>query len=163
MLHICSPLNADFVCIEVLLGIVNDYSVERNRSSYSTLHSVGACSFCADTRWWDDVSASTADRAQRRPTHDSSPRCCYGSCGEGTECSGAGMQCRAAYILCEYVPGIFAGVTNAGNGGQCKSVSQCSERAQNQILINSSETADGVSTPDSVMIPEMRSGGWRTC
>jgi hypothetical protein len=35
----------------------------------------------------------------------------------------------------------------------------CSGRAQNHILINSSETADGVSTPDSVMIPEIRSGG----
>jgi hypothetical protein len=33
--------------------------------------------------------------------------------------------------------------------------------AQNHILINSSETADGVSTPDSVMIPEIRSGGCR--
>jgi hypothetical protein len=43
-----------------------------------------------------------------------------------------------------------------------QSGSQCSERAQNQILINSSETADGVSTPDSVMIPEMRSGGWES-
>jgi hypothetical protein len=69
------------------------------------------------------------------------------------------MQCRAAYILCEYVLGIVASVTNAGKGGQRKSGSQCLERAQNQILINSSETADGVSTPDSVMIPEIRSGG----
>jgi hypothetical protein len=33
--------------------------------------------------------------------------------------------------------------------------------AQNHILISSSETADGVSTPDSVMMPEIRSGGCR--
>jgi hypothetical protein len=30
---------------------------------------------------------------------------------------------------------------------------------QNHILISSSETADGVSTPDSVMMPDIRSGG----
>jgi hypothetical protein len=41
-------------------------------------------------------------------------------------------------------------------GGEWKG---CSGRAQNHILISSSETADGVSTPDSVMMPEIRSGG----
>lgn len=35
----------------------------------------------------------------------------------------------------------------------------CSGSAQNHILISSSETADAVRTPDSVMIPEIRSGG----
>jgi hypothetical protein len=30
---------------------------------------------------------------------------------------------------------------------------------QNHILINSSETADGVNTPDSVMMPDTKSGG----
>jgi hypothetical protein len=30
---------------------------------------------------------------------------------------------------------------------------------QNHILISSSETADGVSTPDSVIMPEIKSGG----
>ena len=33
-------------------------------------------------------------------------------------------------------------------------------RAQNHILISSSDTADGVRTPDSVIIPEIRSGGY---
>lgn len=31
--------------------------------------------------------------------------------------------------------------------------------AQNHILMSSSETAEGVRTPDSVMMPEIRSGG----
>lgn len=42
---------------------------------------------------------------------------------------------------------------------QRKSGNLCT-RSQNQILISSSDTADGVSTPDSVIIPEIRSGGY---
>lgn len=34
-----------------------------------------------------------------------------------------------------------------------------SDQAQNQILMSSSDTAEGVRTPDSVIMPEMRSGG----
>lgn len=43
--------------------------------------------------------------------------------------------------------------------GMAGHVDMRSDQAQNQILMSSSDTAEGVRTPDSVIMPEMRSGG----
>lgn len=64
------------------------------------------------------------------------------------------MHYQVAYGLFKYSSSSIAGSTDV------KELEvNASQGAQNQILINSSETADGVRTPDSVMIPEIRSGG----
>jgi hypothetical protein len=64
-------------------------------------------------------------------------------------------KCNAVERICKAAR---AGINIQVNRVQIRA---CMVReAQNHILISSSETADGVSTPDSVMIPEMRSGDY---
>lgn len=58
--------------------------------------------FCGSFASGNLRSAFKAARVHRRPTRGSSPRCCFVVWCEGTECSGAGTRCRAAYNRCEH-------------------------------------------------------------